>query len=426
MTSRTDRTSLDLQEAGTDAVPPLAWRGTSGLQASSATMRIRFHEMDFLRAAAMLQGIFFHAALSFTALDSAWFVRDRSHHWAVDFLAWTSHTFRMPIFFVMAGFFAHLLYHRYGLAGFVRQRVQRIGIPFVAGVLLLIPLSQALGLFGRAKIDGKSSPSEIWGLLYQHFTSRTFLTNMNTGHLWFLYYLLLLYTAAITLTVAGRWLLHESGLDRLDRYFSWSAKSHLAPLVLSVPTVLLYLILRRRIISVPVSFTPDLLVFAYYGLFFSFGWLLHRQPALLQDYGRRTFHNLGAAALVLMISPWYLRKAFERDDPYYVWWALCTLSMTALFTWLMVFGLIGFSVRYFSRPSARVRYVSDSAYWLYLMHLPLVVFLQILLADSPLPGILKYLLIVLISMTLLLLSYHYFVRYTFIGATLNGKRERRG
>ena len=91
---------------------------------------------------------------------------------------------------------------------------------------------------------------------------------------------------------------------------------------------------------------------------------------------------------------------------------------------MMIFAFIGFFRRFFHTESRRMRYLSDSAYWLYLAHLPLIMAVQILVSDWQLPSLLK-LLIICVSVTgLLLLIYEIAGRYTWIGALLYGRKTR--
>ena len=46
----------------------------------------------------------------------------------------------MQLFFMMAGFFAELVIDRKGIAHIVKDRVKRIFIPFIFGILILMPL----------------------------------------------------------------------------------------------------------------------------------------------------------------------------------------------------------------------------------------------------------------------------------------------
>ena len=55
----------------------------------------------------------------------------------------------------------------------------------------------------------------------------------------------------------------------------------------------------------------------------------------------------------------------------------------ALYSWLMVGGLLGLFLRYLSVERAWVRWLADSAYWCYLASLPPVVVFQYLVIDWP-------------------------------------------
>ncbi len=87
---------------------------------------------------------------------------------------------------------------------------------------------------------------------------------------------------------------------------------------------------------------------------------------------------------------------------------------------------IGIAQRYLSSESTVRRYVADSSYWLYLVHLPVVVAFQVLVGHLPWHWSVKLPIILAASFAVLFGSYHLLVRFTFIGAVLNGRRYRRG
>jgi peptidoglycan/LPS O-acetylase OafA/YrhL len=92
---------------------------------------------------------------------------------------------------------------------------------------------------------------------------------------------------------------------------------------------------------------------------------------------------------------------------------------------LLVFGITGVIVKYFEKTSKTWRYLADSSYWLYLIHLPIVVWLQVALYRWDVHWALKFALINAVAFPIMLVSYHYLVRPTIIGATLNGRRYPR-
>jgi peptidoglycan/LPS O-acetylase OafA/YrhL len=100
-----------------------------------------------------------------------------------------------------------------------------------------------------------------------------------------------------------------------------------------------------------------------------------------------------------------------------------------LAVWCWTFGLIGLALRFFSAPSGVRRYLADASYWLYLLHLPIVFLLQGALMNVPWHWSVKFPLVLAITMAVLLLTYDRWVRPTFIGEWLNGRRyprSRRG
>src|SRR5262249_53594393 len=101
-----------------------------------------------------------------------------------------------------------------------------------------------------------------------------------------------------------------------------------------------------------------------------------------------------------------------------------SVALQAAYPWLMTFGLMGLFRRYCPAESPTMRYLSDSAYWLYLAHLPLVIAAQYAVRDWPVPAVVKFLLIVSVVTAFLLWTYQTLVRYTWLGRFLNGPRAR--
>ena len=90
-----------------------------------------------------------------------------------------------------------------------------------------------------------------------------------------------------------------------------------------------------------------------------------------------------------------------------------------------MFEFVGAAQRYLSGASPTWRYVADSSYWLYLMHLPVLVPIGVVFQALSFHWSIEYTLTLAATMAVLLASYHTMVRFTFIGAILNGRRHPR-
>jgi ABC-type multidrug transport system ATPase subunit len=97
----------------------------------------------------------------------------------------------------------------------------------------------------------------------------------------------------------------------------------------------------------------------------------------------------------------------------------------AMAAWCWTFALIGIGLRFFAHESTTWRYIADSSYWIYLAHLPLVFLLQMLTKDLAWHWAIKFPIVLSTALVLLFASYHFLVRFTLIGETLNGRRRRR-
>ncbi len=106
------------------------------------------------------------------------------------------------------------------------------------------------------------------------------------------------------------------------------------------------------------------------------------------------------------------------------WQRPASVLFQSLFAWMMAFSSIGLFRALVTRESHTIRYLSDSAYWLYLAHLPLCIAGQAVISQWRAPVWLKLPLFSLVLTAFLLLTYHFLVRYTWVGKLLNGPRKR--
>jgi glucans biosynthesis protein C len=389
----------------------------------------RLHALDAVRAFALLSGVALHAAQPFIA-GLPW-VANESPSNALAAVWYTLHMFRMPLFFLIAGFFGRMMLEQRGTVGFIKDRSRRILVPLVVGlpiVMLVTGIAFVLGTLA-AGVDLRSARALQPPSSPGH---HGILASINLIHLWFLYYLAMFYAAALILRsaatrVLGAYGRHHRALDALIKFLM---RGPWGPVLLAAPIAAYYCQLKDWSIwgglPAPMSLIPDIGALIAYGLFFGFGWLLHRQQALLSTLSRR-WPVYGALALAMWAFCRIIGGSTPHWGPFLRTGELVTYTTSyAMGAWFWSFALIGFAVRYLAGYSTVRRYLADSSYWLYLMHIPALIFFEGLLHPLAWPAIVKYLLAIVGAVSLLLLSYHYLVRFTFIGATLNGRRRRRG
>ncbi len=375
----------------------------------------RLHALDSLRAIMMMLGIVLHAVITYNGAEpnSVWRIRDPlNFNENLDWIGGCIHIFRMPIFMVVAGFFASLLFYERGPRWMFKNRMQRITYPFLVFVVLLfVPVVG--GMSYTANIFA-SSPDALTEALAR-FTSLSSLIPEKTMHLWFLYYLIMFSVVSFGLGLVFKKLPGLSSF--INRNFHVIFKNPILRLfVFTALTIGILLFMNKSWVDTSTSFVPDFNTFIFYFFFYMFGWVLFKSKSLLNSFKR---YDYLFTAIALVLFTWY----FFTDVTEMALWLKIVIK--ALCCWLFIFGITGLFIRFGSEHSATMRYVSDSSYWVYLIHLPLTVIIPGLIADWNIPATFKFLFVVGVTTTICFVTYHYFVRATFIGEFLNGRRYSR-
>ena len=90
----------------------------------------RYHGLDALRGIAMVMGIVLHAALPYIpGIPSSIWPSDNSSSYPIKVIFEFIHMWRMPVFFMLAGFFANLIITRRSLEFWWTNRFLRVGLP---------------------------------------------------------------------------------------------------------------------------------------------------------------------------------------------------------------------------------------------------------------------------------------------------------
>ncbi len=375
---------------------------------SPTSSTTRLHGLDALRGGALLLGIVLHGLAPFMP-GGGWLVVDRYSTEAATAGMYLIHLFRMSLFMMLAGYFGRMVLQRRGPGRYLQDRALRIGLPvvvfwpFAVGSLGLIAV--AAGTFSESPVT--ETPTE---------GSANPLTWIPPGQLWFL--IVLLQCALITVA-ARAVLVRVLGAERsgriADRIGSGlatpagvviAAVPYAAGLLLQGPEQLTGIQEPVTLMPVPGAST------AYLGAFLT-GWFLHSRGDALARLGRGWPFQLIIAAGLTVLG-WFAPDLLP--DP-------VTITVIALAGWTWTFGLVGLCTRLIRREVPAVRYLADASYWMYLLHLPLLLLIEWGLSDLTWPIMIKLLVTWAVSSVVLLISYDLLVRPNRLGGWLNGRKH---
>ena len=391
----------------------------------------------------MLMGIVVHATLPYFSR-----IAEIEYFWPADddqsillFVVFDFiHAWRMPTFFLLAGFFAHLVLERRSTSKFVLDKLKRIALPLVvfgAVMAAIIPAIWFYGWYGSISLEvfqdalGERPDLDSSGEL--------------VAHLWFLYYLLLMYAALIGFRLLGRLRrapasVGAAGRPSLGRYIGNAVYTRL-PLLMTLAAVIL-LVVRAGDQSKPIwpLNGPDVL---YGSLFFFYGYGFYARRELIDRLmGIGSLVALWAIAtlafsvnIVLVAATADASGRGADDETIGALWLIGTVFYGASAVFFCL-GLVGLFERLLRSSRTWVRWLADSSYWIYIVHLPVVTFLTFYLAHLDRQGRLEYLTgfiwsaelkflaACVVTAVLGLVTYRYLVRYTPLGATAEREEER--
>ena len=343
----------------------------------------RYHGLDALRAVAMVLGVVLHSALVYLEPDIMAMVlpgtdvQPEPPMAATSILMFWIHIWRMPAFFLLAGFFSQMVLQQKGANWFLRDRSVRILGTFVVFLFLFNLL--AGGSWGRM------------------------------DHLWFLWFLIWYSAIALVLDCGSFGEVLRPALWFFDR--TWRL------MLLIVPTILLVWGLKEDALGHRIPGQPGSGAawhgFLYYYAFFAFGQALWFRRERIGDIKRPWVWGgllgLGTVGLITLLG---LVQAEAKLN-----WKIIPAG-AATFGWTL--GLIGMAEFVIRGPARWIRTGVRLAYPVYLFHLYPAVAYSALLVGAGLPQWVAMPINWLLTLATSVLLYLVFVRFTPLDWLLAG------
>jgi glucans biosynthesis protein C len=212
-----------------------------------------------------------------------------------------------------------------------------------------------------------------------------------------------------------------------DKSIGVLTKSDLIIPVLATPVALVFYFSDHWMIWFGIktpdySLIPNPMATVAYGTAFAFGWWLHRRHDLLEHIANRFW----AYGIVAITGTWWclnyvgpqLSYAIPAGHEHPIYCLIYPLT-----AWAWTFALIGLARVTLKTEHPLIRYISESSYWIFIIHMPLLLILQYIVKDWVWPLELKAACIISATLLISILSYKFMVRDTFIGRLLSGRRR---
>jgi peptidoglycan/LPS O-acetylase OafA/YrhL len=372
-------------------------RGHFGTAQTKASQSQASQALKNLRAFAIVMVVSFHSVLAYLASQPAapapfddppyyWLatpILDGQRWLAFDVYAAFQFVALMPVMFFLSGIFVWPSLVRRGSRNFLYGRLLRIGLPFVFGVYLLMPIAYY-------PVYRVTAADPSWVAYWQHWIALPFWPG---GPLWFLWELLLFDILAVVLYLTAPHL-----IEMLGRF---SASAGAAPrryfvallavsAVAYLPLALTFGVSKWAEFG-PFDWQPDrlLLYLVYFFAGVGVGVQGYDRGLLRPDgtLARQWRIWLGAAAASFLL--WMMAMAPSAYSRSNLAIDLCSYLAVVSVVATVCLGFAAVFLRFGYARSALTDSLSEHAYAIYLVHYVFVVWLQYALLGATLPAVVK-------------------------------------
>ena len=378
----------------------------------------RYYGLDALRGIMMMLGVVLHASF-FYLIEAG--IRKETPSFFLMIITGFIHQFRMPLFFILAGFFTAMLVMKYGIKAAYINRAKRILLPFLVSLVTILPVTlwAVLSVIVTGMNGGITFITSLADMqpILDEMDKYNMPAHLSPLHLWFLYYLMIFY---LFIPVCERFLViaEQRGWQvKIQRLLSspWT--------ILLFGTVTAVTLLPFKGASVMVNdrlFIPTPSILVYYLVFFLLGYLFFHYREILETFTRNTGTYCVIALLMFVWAfvPGYMEMQGSESNAVHI----IAVVFNGLSTWLFIYYFIGLFLNYFNTDTPAIRMLAQSSYWIYLVHMPVVFFIGLLMTNLELGYPIKFTLLTIVTSLFCYISYQLFVRRSWISLLLNGKR----
>ncbi|HEX8033042.1 MAG TPA: AMP-binding protein [Ktedonobacterales bacterium] len=395
----------------------------------------RRYELDWLRAGVVLGLIPVHAAVIYSTTADI-YLKSAQRSEIMALVGAFAGAWGMPLLFLVAGAAAWFALGVRGPKRFLGERATRLLIPFVFATLMIIPMQVFIVLAANPTLlhqynipvtNPHMTDSYLrfyplylgaYGYFLTHFSP--WLVPIFWGHLWFIPRLFAYSVVALPL------FLYLRGAHG-QRALGWLAARSDVPgfvLLFSVPLVLANMLLGSGWLTRLTSSWPiydDWDQFVFFLIFFVYGYILYADARFGAAVEREGLVALALGIVLFVIGAMLSMPAINA--PFNTWLGnVSFVPLRGFIAWFWVVAVLALGRRYLSFTHPVQHYLTEAAYPVYVLHLPVLTLLAVTMLHWRLNMVTQFTVLIIITLAVTLAIYDLVIKRTHVTRFLFGMK----
>lgn len=346
----------------------------------------RCYYVDRLRVWAMVAVFILHCSHFFDHIG--WHVKNAEAHVGFTLVLIFIHQWTMPLFFLLAGAASWFSLGSRTAKQYAAARFKRLIIPYVFGILVLIPPQKFLEAVTQRGFEGN-----YLDFLGRYFSTDTLWINPSLGffghygyHLWFLGFLTVFSLAALPMFKRLRKESARQTISKWGDYFSKKGRIFLLLLPLAIIQIAL-----RPLFPHYLSWADTL----YWAVFFIYGYIFfmdHRFQETMVKYRNIALVIGSLGFLIVAVGLYVGGESFARMAmaPDYSLLSVGYQLLCSINTWTWLIFILGTGKKYMDKTSKMLNYANEAVLPFYILHQTVILIIGFYVVRWNIPMIAKF------------------------------------
>ena len=317
---------------------------------------MRRNEIDWIRNICILLLFVFHTASIFTYYEP-WYIWSDSKSWLATIIFIVFIPWHMPVLFFLAGVSTRFSLGSRNGKTYILERVKKLLIPFVLGMLILVPPQ---GYFARVS---RGKPVGNYLQQYKYFWTTIsdipYDGGLGPAHLWFILYLFII-------SIVGLFIIKSFKKEGMKK-FLLSLKDKLTNKYSLIFTVLVFFIADMTPLAIA---QKNILIFL---IVFLLGYIVYGDNDYLEYIDKNKMKSLIITVIFFMvyigvILPYYQLNNNGRNGLKVL---LSIMRNAAMITTIV--AIIGYGRKYLTGGGKVLDYLNRACFPVYILHQPVIV-----------------------------------------------------